>query len=197
MKKGWITRHASLKENLLIVDNVQWNRQVNALLCRVQEQDKLALQSLYELTSGKVLGLISRIVTDAFEAEDVLQDVFFKVWNQAGQYHHQGSAWAWICVLARNASLDRLRKMQTHPHVSTDEDATLMHSLVHEFDGANNIALNRCLYELKEQTRNSVLLSYLHGYSHNELAQSMSVPLGTMKAWLRRGLQELKLCLEA
>jgi RNA polymerase sigma-70 factor (ECF subfamily) len=179
------------------VDNLTWNSEVNALLFRIQKQDTLALKLLYELTSGKLLGLISRIVKDTSEAEDVLQEVFIKVWHQATQHNNEGSAWAWMCVISRNTSLDKLRKIKKHPHVSTDENEELINSLIEEFDESNNIALNRCLYALKEQTRKSVLLSYLHGYSHAELANSMSVPLGTMKAWIRRGLQELKLCLEA
>ncbi|RDL43528.1 RNA polymerase subunit sigma-24 [Marinomonas piezotolerans] len=179
------------------MDNLEWNRQVNALLYRIQNRDQLALRLLYELCSGKVLGLISRIVNEQHEAEDVLQDVFIKIWNQAEQHNNQGAAWAWICVMSRNSSLDRLRKLQKHPHISTDENDELINALIYNDDGPDNIALNRCLYALKEQTRSSVLQSYLYGYSHNELAQKMSVPLGTMKAWIRRGLQELKLCLEA
>lgn len=179
------------------MDNLTWNSEVNALLFRIQKQDKLALKLLYELTNGKLLGLIFRIVKDTSEAEDVLQEVFIKIWHQAAQYSNEGSAWAWMCVTSRNSSLDKLRKIQKHPHVSTDENEELINSLIEEFDESDNIALNRCLYALKEQTRKSVLLSYLHGYSHSELAKSMSVPLGTMKAWIRRGLQELKLCLEA
>jgi len=179
------------------VDILDFTRQVNALLYRVQKKDKAALQLLYELTSGKLLGLVTRIVRDEAEAEDVLQEIFIKIWQQAVQCSEQASAWAWLCVMARNSSLDRLRKIQQHPHISTDEDEGLINLLIQDVDSENNIALNRCLYTLKEQTRKSVLLSYLHGYSHNELSQAMSVPLGTMKAWIRRGLQELKLCLEA
>lgn len=179
------------------MNRVEWGHQVNALLYRVQVQDRQALKFLYELTSSKLLGLIFRIVKDESEAEDVLQDVFIKVWLQANQYDGKGSAWGWLCVMARNSSLDRLRKVQKHPHVSTDEDEELLNSLIEEFDEPANIALNRCLMALKEQVRKSILMSYLHGYSHSDLADKMAIPLGTMKAWCRRGLQELKLCLEA
>ncbi|MDB4836934.1 sigma-70 family RNA polymerase sigma factor [Marinomonas sp.] len=179
------------------MEKFQWNSKVNALLFRLQAQDKLALKQLYDMTSRKLLGLIYRIIRDHAEAEEVLQEVFIKVWHQADKYRGEGSAWAWLCVLSRNASLDKLRKIQKHPHISTDENTELMDTLLEEFDASDNIALNRCLYQLKEQSRKSVLLSYLHGYSHGELSKIMSVPLGTMKAWIRRGLQELKLCLEA
>ena len=178
------------------MNNSEWNSHVNALLYRIQENDKRALQTLYNLTSAKILGIISRIIVDTSEAEDVLQEVFIKLWQQANQYHHNGSAWAWVCVLTRNSTLDRLRKLKSHPHISTDEDNGLLDSLIHEYDQPTNIDLNRCLYTLTKQARKSVLLSYLHGYSHSELSIKMSVPLGTMKAWIRRGLQELKLCLD-
>ena len=179
------------------MDNVEWSHEINALLYRVQVQDRQALKFLYELTSSKLLGLIIRIIKDEAEAEDVLQDVFVKVWVQANQYNGAGSAWGWLCVMARNSSLDRLRKVQKHQTVSTDEDEALLDTLIVDFDGTTNIAINRCLMGLKEQVRKSILMSYLHGYSHNDLAEKMAVPLGTMKAWCRRGLQELKVCLEA
>ncbi|NVK73092.1 MAG: sigma-70 family RNA polymerase sigma factor [Oceanospirillaceae bacterium] len=179
------------------MDKIEWGHEVDVLLYRVQAQDKQALQLLYELTSSKLLGLIFRIVKDESESEDVLQDVFIKVWLQANQFNGKGSAWGWLCVMARNSSLDRLRKVQRHPSVSTDEDEALLDSLIEEFDGSTNIAINRCLMTLKEQVRKSILMSYLHGYSHTDLADKMAIPLGTMKAWCRRGLKELKLCLEA
>lgn len=179
------------------MDKVELGHQINALLYRVQAQDRQALKFLYELTSSKLLGLIFRIVKDEAEAEDVLQDVFIKVWLQASQYNGSGSGWGWLCVMARNSSLDRLRKVQKHQTVSTDEDETLLDSLIEDFDSTANIAINRCLMTLKEQVRKSILMSYLHGYSHSDLAEKMAVPLGTMKAWCRRGLQELKVCLEA
>lgn len=69
------------------MDNLTWNSEVNALLFRIQKQDKLALKLLYELTSGKLLGLITRIVKDGSESEDVLQEVFIKIWHQAIQHN--------------------------------------------------------------------------------------------------------------
>lgn len=181
----------------MLEDKFEWHHQANALLFRIQKQERQALAFLYELTSAKLLSLIFRIVKDESEAEDVLQEVFIKIWLQANQYSGKGSAWGWLCVMARNSSLDRLRKVQKHPHVSTDEDEELLNSFIEEFDGLTNIALNRCLMTLNEQVRKSILMSYLHGYSHGDLAEKMAIPLGTMKAWCRRGLQELKLCLEA
>ena len=177
------------------MDNSEWNSHVNVSLYRIQQGDKEALERLYTLASAKMLGIITRIVSEKFEAEDVLQEVFIKIWKQSNQHTHSGSAWGWICILTRNSSLDRLRKLKSHPHISTDEDNNLLDILINEYDQPNNIDLNHCLYNLTEHARKSVILSYVHGYSHSELATQMSKPLGTIKAWIRRGLQELKSCL--
>lgn len=177
------------------MDKSEWNSHVNVSLYRIQQGDKQALQDLYTLTSAKTLGIITRIVSEKYEAEDVLQEVFIKIWQQCNQYSHSGSAWGWICILTRNCSLDRLRKLKAHPHISTDDKSSLLDTLISEYDQPNNIDLNRCLYTLTEHARKSVILSYVHGYSHSELAEKMSKPLGTIKAWIRRGLQELKSCL--
>lgn len=189
------------KEIRLFVENIEWNAQIDALIYRIQRSDKQALSTLYDIAGGKLLGIIIRIVSDRHESEEVLQDVFVKLWQQAKQMSGEGSAWAWLCVITRNSALDRLRKLKRHPHVSTDEDPflldTFMGENLTEDSQENTMAVNHCLQQLKEQARKSILLSYVQGYSHSELAEKMSAPLGTVKAWVRRGLQELKICLEA
>ncbi|WP_187424872.1 RNA polymerase sigma factor [Marinomonas sp. IMCC 4694] len=181
----------------MLVGDEEWHRQVKALMYRIQQQDSLALSMLYQLTSAKLFGLIYRIVKEEAEAEDVLQEVFLKIWLNASKFSGKGSAWAWLCVMSRNSSLDRWRKIQQHPHISTEDSSDLLDLLVEENDLSDHIAMNRCLYSLKEQARNCILKSYLYGHSHSDLAKAMSVPLGTMKAWVRRGLKELKECLES
>lgn len=181
--------------------DTEWNTQIDALMYRIQRSDKQALNTLYDIAGGKLLGIITRIVVDRHESEEVLQDVFIKLWRQAKQLNREGSAWAWLCVMTRNSALDRLRKLKRHPHVSTDEETHLADAFISDnivdVDQESRLAMNHCLQQLKEQARKSILLSYVQGYSHSELAEKMSAPLGTVKAWVRRGLQELKLCLEA
>jgi len=183
------------------VVDTEWNAQVDALIYRIQRSDKQALNTLYEIAGNKLLGIIIRIVVDRHESEEVLQDVFIKLWQQSGKFANEGSAWGWLCVMTRNSALDRLRKLKRRPHVSTDEDAQLIDTFMGdqgaELGHENRLAVNHCLQQLKAQTRKSILLSYVQGYSHRELAEQMAAPLGTVKAWVRRGLQELKLCLEA
>lgn len=174
----------------------EWHAQINALMFRIQQKDKAALNVLYGQASGKLLGIIYRIVSDHAEAEDVLQNVFIKLWQQAHQYSGKGTAWAWLCVMARHSALDRLRQLQAHPHISSDDEPVL-DTLVSEFQGEDQHAVNTCLSQLKQSMRESVVLACVYGYSHRELSDKLASPLGTVKAWVRRGLQELKQCLQA
>lgn len=173
------------------------NTLLNTLLYRIQKQDKNALDILYQEVSGKMLGIILRIVPDRDEAEDVLQELFVKLWRQANKYSGEGSAWGWICVMTRHAALDRLRKLKSRPHISSEQNEGIMDDLFEECDGVNSHSVNHCLNQLKVDMRKSVFYAYVHGYSHSELANKLSVPLGTVKAWVRRGLLELKQCLDA
>lgn len=175
----------------------QWNRQISPLIYRIQQHDKLALRDLYSLAGNKLLGIIMRIVKDRHDAEEVLQDVFIKLWDRAQQYSGSGSAWGWLCVLTRHAALDRLRSSERHRHESTDEDQQLLTQLVSDWDITDEHSIKRCLQGLKVDMRQSILMAYVYGYSHSELAVQLEAPLGTVKAWVRRGLQELKLCLTA
>lgn len=183
------------------MESREWNTQLDALVYRIQRADKQALSALYNIAGGKLLGIIVRIVVDRSEAEEVLQEVFIKLWQQKKPLPKEGSAWPWLCVVARNAALDRFRQLKRRPHISTDEDSHLVDAffsdITSEFDQDGSMSINHCLEKLKENARESIVLSYVQGYSHSELAEKMSAPLGTVKAWVRRGLQELKLCLEA
>jgi RNA polymerase sigma-70 factor (ECF subfamily) len=180
-----------------LVTDINWLTETNSLLYRIQRQDKHALKNLYDLSSTKLLGLIVRIVKNKHEAEDVLQEVFIAVWQQAGKYTGSGSAWGWICVLARNRAVDRLRSLQAHPQDSTDTYPELLNQLTEINDLSDRHWIGQCLAQLKPRSQQAILMSCVQGYSHSELSEEMSEPLGTVKAWIRRGLQELKQCLAA
>jgi RNA polymerase sigma-70 factor (ECF subfamily) len=179
------------------VSDSDWLKQVDQQLYHVQRQDKLALKKLYTLTATKLLGLITRVVNDRHEAEDILQEVFVKVWQQANQYTGSGSAWGWVCVMARHRAIDRLRSLKNRSYESTDELPELLEQLTELNDMSDNHWLGQCLQKLKPRPKEAILLSCLKGYSHRELSAELSAPLGTVKAWVRRGLQELKECLAA
>jgi RNA polymerase sigma-70 factor (ECF subfamily) len=172
-----------------------WIAETNALLYRIQREDKLALKLLYDLSATKLSNLIVAIVQDSHEAEDVLQDVFFSIWQQAKKYSGKGSAWGWICVLARHRAIDRLRRLSIRHKESTDASPELLNKLSEEVNNIDTHWIGQCLSQLPLPTQQAILLSYINGYSHSELSQKLSAPLGTVKAWVRRGLQELKICL--
>jgi len=175
--------------------DIDWIKRVDHLLQAIQAQDHQALQALYDLVAGRLLGLSQRILQDKDEAEEVLQDVFIKVWQQSGKYTGRGSAWGWLCVLTRNTTLDHLRKMGKRQYASLEESDSVLEAFINADDAPQAHAIQHCLKKLKQSTRQSVLMSFVYGYSHQELADKLSTPLGTIKTRVRQGLQELKLCL--
>lgn len=175
--------------------DAEWIEQISQLLNRLQRQDHSALQTLYQQTAPKLLGMIERIVNDRGEAEDVLQEVFMKVWQQSDKFSGSGSAWGWLCVLARNQALDRVRKLASRQHAPLEDYQRLLDGLIAKEASVDVHGIERCLNKLKEQPRTSILMTYVYGYSHSELVEQLSAPLGTIKSWVRRGLSELKQCL--
>ena len=156
---------------------------------------------VYDLTSRKLFGIILPVISDREKAEDILQDVFLKVWNRAGRYDpDKGSAITWLCAIARNTAIDALRRDGRIPEVgdddayfdASDETPDAEEALCSEEDRER---LRRCLSALQDDHRRSIRMAYFRGYSYSELAAKLEVPLGTMKSWIRRGLASLKGCL--
>ncbi len=177
-------------------NNTAFNKTITALIYRLQQQDKQALKQLYDECSTRLLTIIIRILNDPHEAEDVLQDTFVKLWHQSHKYSGTGSAWGWLCVMARNAAIDKRRSLGHQP-LSIEEEPSLLETLTSETHVVlDHYGVERCLQQLKERPRQAVLLAFVQGHSHSELAQQLSAPLGTVKAWVRRGLQELRQCLD-
>ncbi|MEE4289572.1 MAG: sigma-70 family RNA polymerase sigma factor [Erythrobacter sp.] len=160
-----------------------------------------ALSTVYEMTSAKLFGTILRIVRSRERAEDLLQEVYVKVWRKAATFDPaKGMAMTWLCTIARNTALNDLRRQSRSSEIAEDvlpeiADESLRPAddwLCHEED---SIALKECLDQLQSDHRRSVVLAYFEGYSHSELAERVDVPLGTMKSWIRRGLSGLRGCL--
>lgn len=172
-----------------------WLRQVDALVFRIQQKESVAIQVLYEQTASRVYGIIQRILKVESETEDALQEVYIKVWQQSSQYSGTGTAWGWICVMARHVALDRLRKIQRTKIETTDEPIEVADHIDIIKQHTDRHWLGKCLVALKPETTEAILLSYVEGYSHSEISDKLSKPIGTVKAWIRRGLEELKQCL--
>jgi RNA polymerase sigma-70 factor (ECF subfamily) len=137
-------------------------------------------------------------------AEEVLQECYVNIWNHAGDYAVQKSApLTWMTSIVRNRCLDWLRRPQQEAtgdeydiaaEAWQDDAPGPMERLLAASEAA---ALARCLHELDAKQRQSIMLAFFHGLSHSELASHMKQPLGTVKTWVRRGLERLRTCLGA
>ena len=175
------------------------------LLERIAHKDEAALKALYDQCAGKLYGLALRVVTQHESAEDVLQEAFFTIWRAAGDYRASLSPpLAWLGLIVRSRGLDLLRKRASErSHLTQELDETLVDTLEGEtpcpLDTAmaseQAWALQQCLGRLAAKQREVVSLAYVRDLSHSELAQQLRLPLGTVKSWIRRGLDQLRLCM--
>lgn len=175
-----------------------WLGEIDVLLANIAGQrDASALEALYRKTCNRLMGLTWRILRNDADCAELLQELYLKVWHQAHQFNGSGSAWGWLCVMARNAALDRLRSHQRRGDELVSDITPLIEAVPAAAEDASvSLGLEACLESLREEQRELILLSYVHGYSHQELQTLTAKPLGTIKSWVRRGLQELKRCLE-
>lgn len=179
--------------------------QLIALLDQVAQQDAAALKSLYDACSGKLYGLALRVVTQRELAEDVLQEAFLTIWRNAPDYRASLSPpMAWMGLIVRSRALDLLRRRASERlHLTQEIDEVLSDTL----DGGGPTpmdtvessqqawALHQCLSRLDSKHRELVNLAYMRDLSHSELASQLKMPLGTVKTWIRRGLDQLRLCM--
>jgi len=176
-----------------------------ALIDRVALRDEVALKALYDLTSGKLYGLALRVLGKNEWAEDALQDTFLQVWRTASDYRASLSPpMAWLGLIVRSRSLDLLRRCKAdREHLRDAIDDDMADTL--EGDSPNPMdtslasqqawALHQCLGRLENKQREVVSLAYLRDLSHGELAEQLKLPLGTVKTWIRRGLDQLRICM--
>ena len=171
------------------------------LLYRCALHDAKALSRLYELTSAKLFALSLKIVIRQDIAEDVLQDAFINIWNKADQFRgDKGSAISWMVGIVRNKAIDWIRKNPLGREVSDEElieqpeTTTALDDLV-VADGDVQ-ALIDCMDGLDSAQRKAITNVYYQGFTHKEYSSKSGHPLGTIKSWIRRGLQALKRCLE-
>ena len=179
--------------------------QLIALLDRVALADQAALKELYDLTSSRLYGAAVRMVTNREWAEDVLQEAFLNIWRIAGDYKASLSPpMAWMGLVVRSRGLDFLRRrtsdradvMQELDDVISDTVAGNSPNpldMTQASEQAN--ALHLCLSKLDNKQREVVSLAYMRDLSHAELAEQLKLPLGTVKTWIRRGLEQLRGCM--
>jgi RNA polymerase sigma-70 factor (ECF subfamily) len=174
--------------------------ELTPLLRAIASGDRLSLSALYERTSAKLYGIVLRLLRSEADAEEVLQEVFVSVWRNAGRFDEKrASPITWLCTLARNRAIDRLRRRQLNlaPIEEAFEVALDEPSAFDQIEARQHAwRLRTCLDELDARPRAMIEAAFLDGATYSELATREGVPLGTMKSWIRRGLQRLKGCLE-
>jgi RNA polymerase sigma-70 factor (ECF subfamily) len=177
--------------------------QLTALLAACGRRDQTALARLYELTSAKLFGVALRIVRREDWAEDVLQECYLRIWNNAQDYRAGLAApMTWMTSIVRNRCLDWLRRPRFEVADVDDgiAEATASDSPgpLAELERSKEAAgIAHCLKGLDAKQRQAIVLAFYDGLSHAELANHLREPLGTVKTWVRRGLIRLKTCLEA
>ena len=181
--------------------------QLNSLLALIAQQDRAALRALYDATAGALLAVAHRVLNDRAAAEDVLQEVFVGVWRKAAQLPELRShPMAWLTATVRNRAIDALR--QRRPDIplhwqdadgeerSFDVPDENTPSPPEQLQAAQcDQQLTDCLQQLEPEPRHAVQLAYFEGLTHAELAERLAKPLGTIKAWVRRSLDRLRLCM--
>lgn len=176
------------------------SQDITKLIVRVSMKDRAAFDLLYRRTSAKLFGVCLRVLADRGEAEEALQEVFVKIWTKADRFAvSELSPISWLVAVARNHAIDRLRARRERP---ADIDAALDVPDGNPGPEAQAIAssermrIHDCLEELEKDRAAAVRGAYLNADSYAELAERFSVPLNTMRTWLRRSLMKLKECLE-
>ena len=172
-----------------------------ALLQACAGGDKTALHSLYKETAAQLFGLALRILRNRELAEEIVQDSFVLLWNNAHTFDpSRGSAMAWLARIVRNRCIDLIRRRGRE----TPLDHTSIEGWEDPGSSPADLAalssdarrLHHCLDELEESPRKVLRLVYYEGMTYEEVAVHLGVPLGTVKSWVRRSLTRLRGCLE-
>ncbi len=171
-------------------------------LSRCATGDRDALRLIFDLEAGRMVSVVQRIVRRRDLAEEVVQDAFVQIWTKATQFSQErGSPRGWIYAIARNRALNLIRDSKRETF--SEDDPQAEQEAAAQADDADAVLaaldarsqLRNCLSELDERRRRSIVMAYVYGFTHGEIAGKLAIPLGTAKAWIRRGLAALRDCL--
>jgi RNA polymerase sigma-70 factor (ECF subfamily) len=168
------------------------------LIRRVAQGDEAAFEALYDAVAPQVFGLIRRVLRDAAQSEEVVQEVFIEVWQQATRFDaDRGEAVSWILVIAHRRAVDRVRASRS----STERDLRQgIKDYRESYDDVQDTVIahvegervNRALQQLSQAQREAIELAYYGGYTHVEVAGLLEVPVGTVKTRIRDGMIKLR-----
>ncbi len=169
-----------------------------ALLVRVATGDRVAFGELYDEMAPRVLGLVKRLLIDHSQSEEVTQEIFLEIWQTASRFDpNKGGAATWILTMTHRRAVDRVRASQS----SRDRDVKIgIRDLASDYDHvAESVETTvehervvKAMERLTELQRQAITLSYYGGYSNSEVADILSVPIGTIKTRIRDGMIRLR-----
>jgi RNA polymerase sigma-70 factor (ECF subfamily) len=170
--------------------------ELEELLHRVGQQDRAAFAILYQRTSAKLNGIVRRILPEMTLADDVLQDVYVRIWRSAAGYEpSRGRPVTWLAAIARNLAIDVRRREASRGLGRQVQYEPDLSGAAPGLSAEAGLALQQCLDTLEPLQRDMIVAAYCEGMSREELADRHSRPVGTVKSWLHRGLAVLKACL--
>jgi RNA polymerase sigma-70 factor (ECF subfamily) len=198
---SFLARPAGLRSALTQPVHPPENRDRDVeLLRRIAGGDRAAFADFYDRHSALMFSVASRILNDAAEAEDVVQETFLQILEKAGRFDPTlGRAASWVAILVRNKSIDRIRASQRRSRLS--EEAGAAHAIAAEVADTVNESLHghdqakmiqSAIIGLPAGQRQAIELAYFSGLTQEEISKKLNTPLGTIKARIRRGLLKLR-----
>ena len=171
---------------------------IESLLREVAAGSRTAFAEVYDRISSRVMGLVTRLLRDRAQSEEVTQEVFLEIWQQASKFDaNRGSGMAWVLTMAHRRAIDRIRASQK----SHERDLRIgIRDMERDFDHVSeaveirveNERVKTAMGRLTALQREAVILAYYGGYSHSEMAGILGIPLGTVKTRLRDGMIRLR-----
>ena len=172
------------------------------LMKRIQARDADALEELYDLYHRLLFGLVLSIVKKREEAEDMLQEIFVKIWNKAESFDpERGNAYSWIVTLARNQAIDRIR---SKGYKTQEKQSVSIHQPLFSLEGDKHDPMETTIFsdraelvkkalgQIPEAQSEVIKIAYYRGMTQREIASYLDIPLGTVKTRTRQGMMKLK-----
>lgn len=159
----------------------------------LKQKDNQAFSYLYDNYAGALCGIIKQIIIDGELVNDVLQEVFVNIWRRMDSYDPaKGRLFTWMLNIARNAAIDKLRSRDYQAGLKQQpiDDNEMSHPVVRM--GIDDFGLKKVIMKLKDEQRLLIDLSYYQGFTHEQIAKALNIPLGTVKTRLRSALIQLR-----
>lgn len=174
---------------------------IEELIWEVAQQDRAAFRALYELTAPKLFGCAMRILKDAQKSADALQETYLQIWRHAARFDAwKGAGEAWMISILRFRAIDIVRRDRSHAalmeHCDFDEIDNMNESNFVQDIPEMTITLRDCIEQMEADQRRALLEIHMNGFTGEEYANLHQIPLGTVKSRVRRGLKNLRTCME-